>query len=164
MFSFAPQIDALKTAALRVVIIGGTTLIGLVWLSVGLFHLLTRSFGPTGAGFALSALFLLPLIAFSLSETFGKKQVNPKHQTAMGQGFDTSPIMAISRIIESLSNRSPILAAAVAVFAGFLATRFPSFLNVFSQIITSFIEDLNRRTAQKNATPDAQNPKDIPKP
>jgi hypothetical protein len=60
-------------------------------------------------------------------------------------------ILSISRIIESLSGKSPFLAAAAAIIAGFLATRFPALLTIFAQIVQAYAEDQQRRAAQKAA-------------
>lgn len=150
MFNLSSLIENIKSIAIKLVLLGGTTLIGLVWLSIGLNQFLTALVGSIWAPFIMAGLFILPVIIYAVAQTFAPKKPEKAQAFAQGAGADSS-VTAISRMIEAMSGVSPVASAAVAVAAGFMVTRFPSLLNVFAQLVTAFAEDLKVRKAKKAA-------------
>ena len=69
--------------------------------------------------------------------------------SAMEEAFANSTVGSMSRMIDSLSTTSPILAAVAAVVAGFMATRFPQFLPLVAQVVVAVNEELQGRKVRK---------------
>jgi hypothetical protein len=153
MFNFSRQLKELRSSIIGLVLLVATAIIGLIWLSIGLYSALSAWIGPVWAPLALGAICFLPLGIFGIVRLFAAKDQDDERtvQAAYNSAYADSSILSISRIIESLSGKSPFLAAAAAIIAGFLATRFPALLSIFAQIVQAYAEDHQRRAAQKAA-------------
>jgi len=148
MFNFNGHLQELRSTMLSLMLLFSATLIGVVWVSVGLYHWLANCLGAVWGPILLGALFFLPIIIFALVNLF---QSPPQSQPSAGLSVADMSVVNMSNIFESLSGRSPFLVAAAAIIAGFLASRFPALLSVFSQIVAAYAEDVKSRTA-KDAT------------
>ncbi|MDI7773982.1 hypothetical protein [Asticcacaulis sp. EMRT-3] len=152
MFNFSSQIDAMKTFIIGITLILASTILGFIWISIGLFALVVHTIGPIWGPIALGGLFLLPILIY-----FGLRLLpqnrRKRKQSAIDEAFNNSTVGSISRLIDTLSATSPVLATVAAIAAGFVATRFPQFLPMFSQIVLAFGEELQlhkvRRTEKK---------------
>jgi hypothetical protein len=159
MFNFTRQLKELRSSIIGLVLLLATAVIGLIWLSIGLYSALTAWIGPVWAPLALGGICFLPLVVFWIVHLFADKDHDEERtvQAAYNSAYADSSVMSISRIIESLSGKSPFLATAAAIIAGFLATRFPALLTIFAQIVQAYAEDAQRRAAQKAAeTPEEE--------
>jgi len=58
-------------------------------------------------------------------------------------------------LLENLSGRSPFVVASAAVVAGFLATRFPSLLTTFTQILVAYVEEAKTKSTKEAASQDS---------
>ena len=150
MFNFSRQLKELRSSIIGLVLLLATAIIGLIWMSIGLYSALTSWIGPVWAPLALGGICLLPLLIFGLIKAFRPHEDDERSiHAAYNSAYADSSVASISRIIESLSGTSPFLATAAAILAGFLATRFPALLTIFAQIIQAYAEDAQRRAAQK---------------
>jgi len=140
MFNFSKQLNEIKSSIIGLVMLVATAIIGLIWISIALYSFLSTTLGPVWGPLSLGGLCLLPLLIFILSQALNKKDA----RSAEAIHTDTA-IHSISKIIEVLSARSPFLASIAAIIAGFMATRFPSLLLIFTQIISAYAEDIKRR-------------------
>lgn len=144
MFNFSHRIAEIKASVIWLVLILASTILGLIWVSVGLYSFLSKLWGPLWGPLALGGAFLLPIAIWGVIKAL-QPRGKSKQQLAYEAAFANSSVGAISRMIESLSGHSPFLATAVAVIGGFLATRFPQFLAVFSELVTAYGDELARR-------------------
>lgn len=149
MFNLKPHIDYALSASLKVVLLAGLTLIGLVWLSIGLYAALSQWLGPIWGPILLGGVFFVPVVIMGIGALVSPPK--PQAQGFASQSFTDNPILGVSKVIDAMSGHSPILATLAAVAAGFLATRFPSLLSLLAQALTALSADLNRRNQQKDA-------------
>jgi hypothetical protein len=150
MFNLASQLENLKALIIRAVLLGGTLLIGFVWLSIGLAALLKEALGAVWGPIVMGTVFILPAVIYGIMQAFApKKPAKPQGFAADGAGDHS--VLAISKMIDAMSGISPVATAIVAVGAGFMMTRFPSLLNIFAQLVTAFADDVKARKAKKDA-------------
>jgi hypothetical protein len=140
MFNFSSQIENLKSALIGLALLLATAIIGLIWVSIGLYSLAVKLLGDLWGPLALGAIFLLPILIY-----FGVKALphnrERRRQSLTDEAFAKSTVGSISNLIDSLSATSPVLATVAAIVAGFMATRFPQYLPMFSQIVSSLAEE-----------------------
>jgi hypothetical protein len=151
MFDLKPTIDSVKSAAIRILVMGGAALIGLTWLSIGIFGFLSNLTGPNLAGLILGALFLVPTgLILLVNGHRAKQEVGSRPQAFAGQTQSHDPLVDI---IESLKGRSPLVIASLSVVTGLIATRFPQFLTVFSQALKLLIEEFSKASQAAKSSP-----------
>ena len=148
MFNFTHQLENFKASLIGLVLVLASAIIGLIWISIGLYTLAVVMLGSLWGPVALGGLFLLPIFIYAIVKSLPSSQQKRK-QSAFDAAFANTSVGSISRIIESLSGISPILATVAAVVAGFMVTRFPQFLPMFSQIVTALAEELQLRNVRK---------------
>ena len=136
MFNFSDHLQELRSTLVGLVIILAATIIGFVWLSVGIYFWLSSMLGNIWGPLVLGLIYFIPIIAFALSKAFAKPETT-KAQQPREQDLN---LQAFSKTFENLSNRSPIVVIAAAAVAGFLATRFPSLLTLFNQLMAASSE------------------------
>lgn len=154
MFNFLPSLREIRSLVIGIGLILASAVIGLIWVSIGLYALLTTLIGPVWGPFVLGVIGFVPLMVLILHQlmTPAHRQVPP---TAQGFAAIDGSVGHIARIIDALSERSVFLGAVAAVVAGFLATRFPAFLSLFAQMVTAYAEDMKRNDAKKAAAASA---------
>ncbi|MGA9658409.1 MAG: hypothetical protein WBQ60_04830 [Asticcacaulis sp.] len=140
MFNFSHQIDNFKSSLMGLVLILASAIIGLIWISIGLYSLAVILLGALWGPIVLGFVFLVPIGIFYLIKALPSSKAKQR-QSAYDEAFAQSSVGSISRMIESLSGTSPVLATVAAIVAGFMATRFPQFLPMFSQIISAASEE-----------------------
>lgn len=149
MFKILAMIENAKKAALRLILVGGCSLIALVWLSVGLYRLLSSYWGEIAAGFALAGLFFLPLLVFSLTKSLGDSEPSsPPLRGAYGPRDEDSSMIALLRMVEAMAGQRPWIAGGIAALGGVLLVRFPHLFKVLSDLLKAFLDDLNAKQAQ----------------
>lgn len=149
MFDLHNRIDSIRASVIGLVLMIACTILGFIWISVGLYAFLTLKLGPVWGPVALGAALFVPILVWSLAQALMPKDKRSKAQKAYDAAFAASSVGSISRMIESMSSHSPFLATAVAVAGGFLATRFPQFLAMFTELVTAWGDELVRHKARK---------------
>ena len=156
MFNFNDQLQELRSTIIGLALLLGATIIGFVWISIGIYQWLTSCVGAVWGPIVLGLVYFLPIIIFAFMKAFVRPPA-PK-TPAYGDHVDTT-VLNISKVFENLSGRSPFLVASAVIIAGFLATRFPALLTVFTQILAAYAEDLKTREAKRsNYTADQTDP------
>ncbi len=149
MFNLNHRIDSIRASLIGIVLILACTILGFIWVSVGLYAFLTQQLGPIWGPVALGGLLFLPIVIWSLIQAVAPRDKRSKQQRAYDAAFANSSVGSISRMIEAMAGHSPFLAAAAAVVGGFLATRFPQFLSMFAELVTAYGDELVRHKARK---------------
>ncbi len=147
MFNFSDHLQELRSTVIGVVLILAATVIGFVWISVGMYFWLSSVLGTIWGPVVLGLIYFLPIIIFAMVKAFHPPApVTPPR-------YDTADLAAtnLTKIIENLSGRSPLWVASTAVLAGFLATRFPALLSVFMQLLSVYADDVKTRATAATA-------------
>ncbi len=149
MFNFNDRLQELRSTIIGLVLLSAATIIGFVWISIGVNQWLSSHLGSVWGPIVLGLIYFLPIVIFAFIKAFVRQPapVQPSNT-------DSADMAAVNvaKVFEGLSGRSPFLVAAAAILAGFLATRFPALLSVFMQILAVYAEDVKNR-----ATKAAQN-------
>ena len=140
MFNFSSQIENLKSSIISLVLLLASAIIGLIWVSIGLYSLAVKLLGELWGPLALGGLFLLPIIIYLIIKAMPHNK-EKRRQSLIDEAFSKSTVGSISNLIDNLSGVSPVLATVAAIVAGFMATRFPQYLPMFSQIVSSLGEE-----------------------
>ena len=140
MFNFSSQIENLKSSIISLVLLLASAIIGLIWVSIGLYSLAVKLLGELWGPLALGGLFLLPIIIYLIIKAMPHNK-EKRRQSLVDEAFSKSTVGSISNLIDNLSGVSPVLATMAAIVAGFMATRFPQYLPMFSQIVSSLGEE-----------------------
>ncbi len=147
MFNFNDHLQELRANIVSLVLLLSATIIGFVWISIGIYHWLSACLGAVWGPIVLGLMYFIPIIIFAFIKAFARTPL-PQHQTRNDQADATA--LNIAKVFESLSGRSPLLATSAVVIAGVLATRFPSLLSVFTQILAAYAEDVKVRAAKES--------------
>ncbi|GGY64841.1 hypothetical protein GCM10011613_05810 [Cellvibrio zantedeschiae] len=142
MFNFTDRLQELRSSIIGLVLLLAATIIGFVWISVGINQWLSTNLGVVWGPIVLGLIYFLPIIIFALVKAF-VRQPEPK-LPAHNEAADMATAN-FTKVLENLSGRSPAVVAIAAIFAGFLATRFPSLLSVFMQMLTVYAEEVKMR-------------------
>jgi hypothetical protein len=148
MFTIGDHVQALRSVIMGVVLLLATTIIGLVWLSVGLYNCLSSCLGSTWGPIILSFIFFVPLFIVTLVKALTSGAQEAPQRARVNSYADTAAV-DIAKIIGSLSGQSPLVVTSAAMIAGFLASRFPALLVVFVQIVAAYAEDQQARRQDK---------------
>ena len=140
MFNFSHQIENFKSSLIGLVLMLASAIIGLIWVSIGLYSLAVKLLGELWGPLALGGLFLLPIIIYLIIKAMPHNK-EKRRQSLIDEAFSKSTVGSISNLIDNLSGVSPVLATVAAIVAGFMATRFPQYLPMFSQIVSSLGEE-----------------------
>ncbi len=147
MFNFNDHLQELRANIMSLVLLLSATIIGFVWISIGIYHWLSTCLGAVWGPIVLGLICFIPIIIFAFIKAFAR---TPLPQNRSEQADAT--VLNMSKVFESLSGRSPFLVASAAIIAGFLATRFPALLTVFTQILAAYAEDIKTRAAKESYT------------
>lgn len=152
MFNFSDHLQELRANIVSLVLLLSATIIGFVWISVGLYHWLGECLGAVWGPIVLGLIYFIPIIIFAFIKAFARP---PALHNQNPNGQVDATVLNMSRVFESLSGRSPLLATSAIVVAGIFATRFPALLSVFTQILAAYAEDLKMRAAKESYKQDA---------
>lgn len=147
MFNFNEHLQELRASLIKTALLVFTVVIGFVWIAIGLYSFLVSAVGPGWGALIVGALFMVPFLIYTLLSLMSTPPRPPELPHNHHSGADDA-ILNISKIIESLSGQSPLLVTLVAVVAGFLATRFPAILSVFTQLLVAYAEDVKMKSAR----------------
>lgn len=147
MFNFNDHLQELRANIVSLVLLLSATIIGFVWISIGIYHWLSACLGTVWGPIVLGLIYFIPIIIFAFIKAFARTPV-PQNQNRSDQADAT--VLNMSKVFESLSGRSPLLATSAVVIAGVLATRFPTLLSVFTQILAAYAEDVKMRAAKES--------------
>jgi hypothetical protein len=153
MFNLSSQLQELRSTLVGLVLLLAATIIGFVWLGIGLYHWLNASLGPAWGALVLGLIYFIPLILYALSKTFVSAPALPA--TLSSEPLEVSTLK-LAKLFESLSGRSPFLTASAVLVAVFLANRFPGLLRLLLQVLSAYIEDASFKSASAQ---DADSPK-----
>ena len=148
MFNFNDRLQELRANIVSLVLLLSATIIGFVWISIGIYHWLSLCLGVVWGPIVLGLIYFIPIIIFAFIKAFARPAL-PQAPSRHDQADAT--FVNMSKAFESLSGRSPFLAASAAIIAGVLATRFPSLLTVFTQVLAAYAEDAKMRAANESA-------------
>lgn len=144
MFNLSNHIDALKQSLTGYVLMLAAAVIGLIWISFGVYNWATQVLGPVWGPIAIGAAFLVPVAVYVLAKQFAPDDKRSKKQKMFDEAFAASPVGAVSKMIETMSPHSPFLAAVAAIIGGFMAARFPQFLSITAELVTAASDELTR--------------------
>lgn len=141
MFNFSDHLQELRSTIVGLVLILAATIIGFVWISIGIYFWLSSCLGSVWGPLVLGLIYFIPIIIFALYRAFAR----PTPVQAPQQREQDINIQAFAKTFENLSNHSPLVVIAAAAVAGFLATRFPALLTTFTQLLASYTGDSRYR-------------------
>jgi len=147
MFNFNDHLQELRANIVSLVLLLSATVIGFVWISIGIYHWLSACLGAVWGPIVLGLIYFIPIIIFAFIKAFARTPV-PQNQNRSDQA--DAAVLNMSKVFESLSGRSPLLATSAVVIAGVLATRFPALLSVFTQILAAYAEDVKMRAVKES--------------
>lgn len=149
MFNISHQIEALKQSLIGYILMLAAAIIGLIWISFGIYSWATSLLGPIWGPLAIGAAFMLPVIIYLVVKMVSPDDKRSRHQKMFDEAFASSPVGALSKMIETMSPHSPFLAAITAVAGGFVATRFPQFLSIMAELVSALGDELSRWNSRK---------------
>ena len=141
MFNFSDHLQELRSTIVGLVLMLAATVIGFVWISIGIYFWLSSYLGPVWGPLVLGLVYFTPIIIFALHKAFVRPAQSPTPQL---RDQDLA-IRTFSKAFESLPGRSPFLVIIVAAVATFLSTRFPSLIMTFTQLLAAYAEDAKTR-------------------
>ncbi|EGF89349.1 hypothetical protein ABI_46970 [Asticcacaulis biprosthecium C19] len=150
MFNLSQQFDALKQSLVGYVLMLAAAIIGLIWISFGIYNWATAILGPVWGPLAIGAAFLLPVAVYVLIKIAQPDDKRSKQQRMFDEAFAASPVGSLSKMIETMSVHSPFLAAVTAIVGGFVAARFPQFLSILSELVIAGGDELTRWKSGKS--------------
>lgn len=145
MFNFNDRLQELRSLIIGVVLLSAATIIGFVWISIGVYHWLSICLGSVWGPIVLGLIYFLPIVIFAFIKAFIRQPVPAV--PIQNESADVAAVNVI-RVFENLSSRSPFLLAVAAIVAGFLATRFPALLSTFMQVLAVYAEEVNNRASK----------------
>lgn len=150
MFNVSHKIEVIKSTVIAVVLCVACAIAGIVWLSIALYNYLKVAMGEIAGPAVLGAALFVPLIGYGIYKAVSKTDKRSKQERMFDEAFAGTSVGSLSRMIETMSPHSPFLAALVAVMGGFLASRFPQFLTMFSELVVALGDELDRRRVRKS--------------
>jgi len=147
MFNFNGHLQELRANIVSLVLLLSATIIGFVWISIGIYHWLSACLGAVWGPIVLGLIYFIPIIIFAFIKAFARPSV-PQNQNRRDQPDIAA--LNVTKALESLSGRSPFFVTSAAIIAGVLATRFPALLSVFTQMLVAYAEDVNARAAKES--------------
>ncbi len=154
MFNFNGHLQELRANIVSLVLILSATVIGFVWISIGIYHWLSACLGAVWGPIVLGLIYFIPIIIFAFIKAFVRPAL-PQAPSHSDQA--NAAVLNMSKAFESLAGRSPFLVTSAAIIAGVLATRFPALLSVFTQILAAYAEDVKMRAAKEATQPTPAN-------
>lgn len=149
MFNVSHKIEVIKSTVIAVVLVVACAILGIIWLSIALYNFLKVQMGDIAGPAVLGLGLFLPLLGYGLYKLATKKDKRSRQERLFDEAFASTSVGSLSRMIETMSPHSPFLAALVAILGGFLATRFPQFLSMFSELVVALGDELDRRRVHK---------------
>ncbi len=148
MFNFSGQLQELRSTIVGLALLLGATIIGFVWVSIGLNHWLSAQLGSVWGPIVLGLIYFLPVTIFAFIKAFIRQPKQPLASPSDAADIATANMAAV---VENLSGLSPFAVAAAVIAATFLANRFPGLLATFMQFLTVYANDVKNRAAKAPA-------------
>lgn len=149
MFNLTQYIDTLKQSLTGYLIMLSAAVIGLIWISFGIYNFAVAVIGPIWGPIAIGAAFMLPVLVYVVVKKLAPEDKRSKQQRMFDQAFAASPVGALSQMIEKMSAHSPFLGAITAIIGGFVAARFPQFLSITAELVAAGSDELTRWNSAK---------------
>lgn len=150
MFNFSDKFQEFRSNIVGVVLLLGSSIMGVVWIGVGLSRLLSTYLGEIWGPIVLGLLCFVPVVIFALVKAFSRDSAPAPTRVNLGE-FGEPGIASMAGLFEKLSGQSPLLGVVAAVTAAFLIKRFPGILPLFAQLLSAYIDDVNMRAAKAAA-------------
>ena len=106
MFNFSNQLESLKSSIIGLVLLLASAIIGLIWVSIGLYSLAVKLLGDLWGPLALGGIFLLPIVIYLIIKALPHNR-EKRRQSLIDEAFSKSTVGSISNLIDSLSATSP---------------------------------------------------------
>lgn len=152
MFNLSSQIDAIKSSMIGYILMMASAIIGLIWVSISIYSMSVRIFGPAWGPALVGLLFLLPIVVYFLSKLLApNKDSRSRQQRLLDEAYAASPAGALSRMIETMSAHSVFMGTVTAIVGGFIAARFPQYLTILAELVSAGSEELKRQKVKKPA-------------
>ena len=142
MFDLDHRLKDLRASLVVGVFVGATAVLGMVWISLGLYSYLNRELGPVWGPLVLGMICFVPLIWFALAKTFTRPAPTPPASMPLEANLVAS--LLENKVFDGARGTSPLIIALVAVAAGFIASRFPGALATFSQVLAAYSQGVKR--------------------
>lgn len=150
MFNFSDKFQEFRSNMVGVVLLLGCTIMGSVWIGVGLSRLLSAYLGEIWGPIVLGLLCFVPVVIFALVKAFSRDSAPAPARVNLGE-FGEPSIASMAGLFEKVSGQSPLLGVVAAVAAAFIIKRFPGILPLFAQLLTAYMDDINMRAAKAAA-------------
>jgi len=141
------QFRTIQLAAIGLIVLATVTVLGLVWVSVGLVRALGPALPQAAPELLVGVLFLAPAAIFALvhvlTERAERRQAALAQQAAAAQNSNRDDISKLADIARGYAEQSPILALAIAATAGFVAVRYPNVLSIMTEVMSG-LDSANR--------------------
>ena len=151
MFDLDHRLKDLRASIVGSVFVGATAVMGMVWISLGLYSYLSRELGPVWGPLVLGLICFVPLIWFALAKTFARPAPIPPTQGPLEANLVAR--LLEHKMVENAGGTSPLIIALVAVAAGFIASRFPGALATLSQVLAAYSQEANRGSSTADEHP-----------
>ncbi|HWV14040.1 MAG TPA: hypothetical protein VN030_01325 [Cellvibrio sp.] len=149
MFNIRDHFQELRSTIIGLVLLLATTIIGVVWISVGISNCLKAYLGDSWGPIVLGLIYFLPILGYALMKTFGRD--TPNEKAIPHSEYNEATALNLSRVFESLPKNASFLVTVAAIAAGFIANRFPAMLPLFTQILSAYAQDIKAKAEQKVA-------------
>lgn len=158
MFNFSDKFQEFRSNIVGVVMVLGCSIMGVVWIGIGLSRLLSTFLGEVWGPIVLGLLCFVPVVIFALAKALSRDSAPAPAKANLGEFAETAAIANMAGLFEKLSGQSPLLGVVAAVTAAFLIKRFPGILPLFAQLLSAYVEDLKMRAAKAAASSDTAPP------
>lgn len=145
MFGITDRIRSAATAGGLVAVAGTLALVGLIWITIAAFTVLALYLPPAAAMLTIGLALMLPLFVVILQHRGKPKASEPA--PAAQQAGEFLALAQLAGSARSLSEKSPIAGAALALGAAYFASRSPATSALAMQIIA---EVINQWAAKKD--------------
>lgn len=153
MFNFSGHLQELRSTIIGLVLLLGATIIGFVWISIGLNNWLSAQLGSVWGPIVLGLIYFLPIIVFAFYKAF----IRPSKPSLSSRNEAADVATAnMTALVENLSGLSPFAVAVAVLVASFLASRFPGLLATFMQLLTAYADDVKNRAAKATTKPETE--------
>ena len=156
MFGIGEKLRSAAAAGGALALAGAVAVVGLVWLSIAAYFLLSAIVPPAGAAAIIGAAALAPCLVLLLRQ-WPRAKLEPEPAASLDP--DGSALVRLAQSAAVLAEKSPLLGAALTLGAAFLAARSPSTSPLAAHMLAEAVERWSRaspaRTDADEPAPDA---------
>ncbi|MBL8557384.1 MAG: hypothetical protein JNM47_01575 [Hyphomonadaceae bacterium] len=149
MFGITERLRSAAAAGGLVAVAGTLALIGVVWMTIAAFTVLALYMPEPAAMLVIGLVLMAPLVVV-LFQTRAVKKPEPAPEPAAGEFAALAKLVGAS---QTLSEKSPIAGAALALGAAWFASRSPATSAFAVQIIAEVIDQWAKAQAETPKSP-----------